>query len=469
MRKIPVFFSALLILAAFLPFSSCQRENVHTVYAITAEYAPAERTLSADMSVAYVNQTENVKEELFFLLYPNAFQEGTTPPVSPMRAPAAYYDGESYGKLEILSVDGGTYSVDGTCLCIFLDEPLYPKEEVQISMTFQTVLPKVNHRFGVGETCVNLAHFYPLLTEEGYCDVPPVGDPFVSECSDYEVSLTLPEEYSLACGGEAQTIAQTGKKTYHILSENVRDFAVVFGEGLSCSEMQVSGVTVEYWAKDEGEEGLRAAVDALAFFSRTFGQYPYEKYVVVRTDLDEGGMEYPALSMVSSALHPSEVPTVTVHETAHQWWYSAVGSNQVEEAWMDEGLAEYSTALFFDAHPTYGLGREEYVSRAERAYRAYYSVKTQLLQGADTSMRRPLSSFSNGYEYVNLAYHKSTVLFDRVRLCVGDGKFYSALKDYYREFSGKIAAAEDLIACFHRAFGHVEELFSSFLDGKCVV
>ena len=36
--------------------------------------------------------------------------------------------------------------------------------------------------------------------------------------------------------------------------------------------------------------------------------------------------------------------SVTVHEAGHQFWYGLVGTNEFEEAWLDEGLNDYHEA-----------------------------------------------------------------------------------------------------------------------------
>ena len=36
------------------------------------------------------------------------------------------------------------------------------------------------------------------------------------------------------------------------------------------------------------------------------------------------------------------------HETAHQWWYSVIGNDEINEPWLDEALTEYSTILYFE-------------------------------------------------------------------------------------------------------------------------
>jgi aminopeptidase N len=60
-------------------------------------------------------------------------------------------------------------------------------------------------------------------------------------------------------------------------------------------------------------------------------------------------MEYPTLFTAGTAWLVPDVVTasspeeVTVHEAGHQWWYGIVGSNEVESAWIDEGITTYAT------------------------------------------------------------------------------------------------------------------------------
>jgi hypothetical protein len=67
-------------------------------------------------------------------------------------------------------------------------------------------------------------------------------------------------------------------------------------------------------------------------------------------------MEYPTLFTAGTRwLSPrlvSRPEGVTVHEAGHQFWYGIVGNNEFEDAWMDEGFNQFSTARALAASNT---------------------------------------------------------------------------------------------------------------------
>ena len=203
----------------------------------------------------------------------------------------------------------------------------------------------------------------------------------------------------------------------------------------------------------------------LTYYSDTFGAYPYPTYSAVQTGFAVGGMEYPALVMLGDHITGTDYDYTLVHETAHQWWYAAVGNNQLENAWQDEGLAEFSAALFFEDHAEYGLKYASLKDSAERAYRALYTVQSQIFGEADTAMNKKLGEYLSEYQYVVLSYDKGFLLFDTLRESMGEKKFMGCLRRYFRENSGKLARTDDLIGSFAGAEGVIR----SFIDGTAVL
>lgn len=105
-----------------------------------------------------------------------------------------------------------------------------------------------------------------------------------------------------------------------------------------------------------GQEDRHFAATAatLRLFGDWFGPYPYDHITIVDPAYQSrsGGMEYPTLLTAGTRwLAPRDVASpesVTVHETGHQFWHGIVGTNEVEHAWMDEGLTTFGTARVLD-------------------------------------------------------------------------------------------------------------------------
>ena len=120
--------------------AGCSGEQERSRYAMTLEYFPETRTLEGEMTADIVNTSDTARETLLFQLWANAYREGAEyRPVSDLFAPAAYYDGASYGGIVVSDVAGAAgfrvAGEDENILEVSLREPLYPDERVSLSMT----------------------------------------------------------------------------------------------------------------------------------------------------------------------------------------------------------------------------------------------------------------------------------------------------------------------------------------------
>ncbi len=487
MRKIFCLALTGAVLVSALTLTACEKHScARSHYTIQGEYLSETHTLSAEMTVEVPNMSETELSELKFQLWGNAYREGAKyAPISDRLHSIAYYGGKkSYGEMEIKGISGAeSFSVGGedeNILSLKLSSPLAPGECATVTVKYDVELAEINHRLGVTVSTVNLANFYPTLCElgkDGFREYvyASSGDPFVSAVSDYDVTLTVPQSYTIAAGFAVEELADDNaddmKRAYHVSAEGVRDVAFVLSEKFNLLTEQVGDTEVAYyyfWDTDP-EATLKTAAESLAYYGSLFGQYDRARYTVAETNLAFAGMEYPAFTMLSAGTSGTERARAVAHETAHQWWYAKVGSNQFDDAWQDEGLAEYSAALFFGEHPDYGLTYEDLIAASERSYRAFFSVYSQVHGEANTVMHRPLTEFSGDYEYRNIAYDKGVILFDRIREVIGSKKLVGALKRYADTYGGTIATPQDLIGSFSKSGANVSALFDSFLDGKCVI
>ena len=332
-------------------------------------------------------------------------------------------------------------------------------------------------RTGINDDTVNLANFYPVLcgVENGAfyeCNYYANGDPFFSDTADYRVTFTRDKDLVVAASGELVSETESnGKLTSRYTINSARSFAFVLSEKFKVISDEIDGSEILYYYYDDAsaEESLATACSALEFFGDEWGRYPYKSYSVVQTPFVQGGMEFTALSYICADLESAAYKEVIIHETAHQWWQTVVGNNEITHPFIDEGLAEYSVVLFYEAHPEYGFTRDSLIKSAEQTYKLFCSVYAKVVGNLDTTMTRSVPEYSSEYEYVNLAYVKACIMFDYLRQTVGDDLFFAGLKRFYDENAFKIATPESLIGAFERAGANSNGFFESFLNGKAII
>lgn len=466
--------------------SDDEQENSH--YQMTLSYDAQTHQLSGQMVATFFNSYDNMFTSLQMHLYPNAFRQGATASVvSSNNYDKAYPNGESFGNIEIASVtkDGSplSFEVEGSdqnILRIDLGQELYPDEKISFSVDFTTTLANINHRLGYGENTINFGNFYPIFAvyESGKGFSTSLyhsnGDPFYSECADYDVTISYPSSMQIASSGNFISSTERGDTTSSQFSgKNIRDFCFVLSSKFSHASTKVGSTIVNYYgytSDKDIDKNLQTAKDAMQTFNKLFGDYPYQQVSVVKSNFVHGGMEYPNLVLISDDLDAADIGYVIIHELAHQWWYGVVGNDEYNHAWLDEGLTEFSTLLFYKENPSYGNDFDQMIDATQQSYKTFVRAYTSVQGSVDTSMERALCDFATEPEYVQCTYVKGVLMFNSVYETVGQRKFLKALRDYYEDFAFKNATPADMIASFSHSTGYdLEGYFNSFLSGDVII
>ena len=338
------------------------------------------------------------------------------------------------------------------------------------------MLPNITHRFGVGENSINISNFYPIVSvyENGEYDMDSYhynGDPFYSDFANYYVTITTPKNYTLASSGnvlDCKTMDST--KTYSIEGLGIRDFAFVMSDTYSVKSSSVNGINVNYYYYNNSypDKCLETSVKAVTTFEELFGKYPYKTLNVCEASFVHGGMEYPNLVYISDAiLDEKDCLNVIVHEIAHQWWYGMVGNDEYKYGWLDEGLTEYSTLLFYEKNPDYGVDTNLLIKNQTNSYVTFIEVYKNVFESVDTSMNRSLNEFGTEYEYVYIAYVKGMLFFNDLRALVKDAKFFTALKNYFNDHMFSFATPDSMLASFEQSTNlSLKDYFASWINGN---
>lgn len=482
-----------IFLLALLPlvfmFAGCKQDEVLstsknlTTYNIDVTLND-NKTLTCNQTVVYKNNTGTSLNNIMFHLYPQSFRLGATSSVvSSLNYKKCYYNGDSYGSLEITKqmVDGNTSTIeicgnDQDIANVTLDTTLSPNESVEIYFEYTVIMPNINHRFGYGDDTINIANFYPIacMYENGEFIIDSYhynGDPFYSDVANYNVNLTANKDLTLATSGTITSeVESEDTKSYSINALTIRDFAMVLSDKFQVVSDNVGSTTINYYyySNKYPNEAIKASTDAVSTFNRLFGQYPYSTLSIVESDFVHGGMEYPNLVLISDMVDvQSDYINVIVHEIAHQWWYGIVGNNEFNYGWLDEGLTEYSTVLFYEENPPYNVDTKELIKNTTNSFVTFVDVYTKVFSTVDTTMNRKLNEYSNESEYVYIAYVKGMLIFDNIKELIGKDKFLKCLQTYFEDNKFKIATPDSMIESFNSASKcNLREIFESWINGK---
>lgn len=493
MKKFFCFIFCVVFAGLSLTFISCSSSEIDkvsknlTTYAIDAKLDDEKKEISATQTVIFYNNTGEDLDEISFHLYPRAFREDAEiKPYTALTMATCFPNGLSYGDIKVISVKVNgdiklfeTVGEDEDILKVNLGFKLTNKKTVQIVIEFVLTIPNSTHRFGYYNGNINLGNWYPIVCnfENGEFDMTPyyaTGDPFCSEIANYSVSLTYPSSYQICSTGKLAFKNNGNSTTAKAEAKAVRDFAMCLSNVSSIVTQNVGGVQVNYMGYTEDDDlsdNLKISSKALEYFGSAFGKYPYSTLSVVKTPFVYGGMEYPNIVYISDSIdEEAEFKKVIVHEIAHQWWYATVGNNEINEAWLDESLAEYSSALFFKNNEEFGVTYDEFVGDALSSYLLYVDVVETIRGDINTKMNLKINEYQNDYEYSYMVYVKGVIMFDCLSDAVGENKLVAGLKKYYKDSKFKIATKEDFYSAFKSACHQdLDNFFEGFLNGTTII
>lgn len=409
-------------------------------YAITATLNVAERTLQGKMHLRFTNREQNPMYELYFRLYPNLPQYG--------------------GALRVAGVwSAGSplpfeYDRADTALKIPCTPPMNPGQWADLDIAFHLTWPAVDEGwvlFGESAGFLSLPYFYPTLAVHNgqgwHLDIPPAfADASFSEAAFYDVWLTLPTSLPLAGTGMQveERLQEGGIKQVHWRAGPVREFVVLGHARYQELTREACGSRIHSYFLPEdraaGQSALDYAASALCVYSDAYGPYPFTVMTVAEAPLTYHGMEFSGLNLLGMDTyrsHRDELGYLAVHEVAHQWWYAQVGNGPYNCAWLDEGLAEYSSYTYYARV----YGREEAERLRVLRWEGPYTYARA--QGQDKVLAQPADQFLSQRLYESMVYAKAALFFDALRRAVGDDLYYAILQEYVRRFRFRIASPAD--------------------------
>lgn len=343
------------------------------------------------------------------------------------------------------------YELRNSAMFVPLSQPLPRGEQIVIGMDFTVAIPTEpggNYgAFALLDGILALAHFYPMIPaydDEGWNVeiAPTIGDVVYADSSYYLVRVNAPAGQTvLTSGRELDHQQQGGRVLTTFAAGPVRDFYIVSSDRFDKVSEKIGETTLNAYAPRElaaeNKQALRIAAAAFATYSKRVGDYPFTELDVVATPTLAGGIEYPGLVVVATAIYDSSNPffeAATAHEVGHQWFYSAVGNDQVDEPWLDESLTQYITLLYY---------QDAYGQRGYEGFRQSLTGRWERVDGSKIPIGLPVRDYSES-DYGAIVYGRGPLFFEALANKMSQKTFDAFLRDYYQTFKWDIATTDSL-------------------------
>jgi hypothetical protein len=368
-------------------------------------------------------------------------------------------------ELRQASVDGQEVAaqIDGSVLELPLSRPRTQGQTAEVALTFAIWPPNERGRLAATARGMALGNWFPIMAvHQGDWDrrqYVDLGDAFFSEVADYDLVLTTNQPASVVATGRR---VEEGERRVRYQASSVRDLAVAIATGYTVRSAAAGGVTVT--AATFGTERSQVYLERGAEFVRWLGEklapYPYPALVIADMDLapSYGGMEYPGFVMLSPL--PVEAPVagsnldrLLLHEIAHQWFYSLVGDDEIDDPWLDEAFAWYLIYAYYqDVRP-------------DLAPLVYRNVISGAGPGnVDASLSDYPPSGADALYYATV-YRRGARFLEELHDQLGEQRFWALLREHVAVHRNRIASPRAFLDRAQAAStGSLNPLFAKYFS-----
>lgn len=203
----------------------------------------------------------------------------------------------------------------------------------------------------------------------------------------------------------------------------------------------------------------------LEFYTNQYGAPLFGKRLVVAQVDDETLDTYsgPGIIFLGSRMFDSTRPVPEERlqrEVAYQWWGQTVGLKSFDDAWLSQGLAEWSAFAFRESRLSGGALD---LAQREEQERALTFEQTASIA------RAPSALDDQSAAYQSIVFYKGAMVFRMLRETIGEEKFDALLREFLQQYRGKNASIDDFEKLTTQAAAEsMRYFFAQWIEGTGV-
>ncbi len=490
-----------------LPTANCQLTSYwqqQVNYKIDVTLNNVDNTLDGFVKMEYYNNSPDTLHFIWIHVWPNAFKNDKTAFTDQTleNGSTQFYfsnaDKRGYINRLDFKVNSEVAKIEDhpqhqDIIKLILPKPIAPNSNAKIETPFHVKLPYNFSRGGHIDQAYNITQWYPkpaVYDRKGWHPMPYLDQgEFYAEFGNFEVQITLPDNYVVAATGDLQNESEIQwlknkkpftrepkpkkqplqkkaeeenevpssrkTKTIQYKQNNVVDFAwfadktwSVKTDTLKLPSGKIITANAFYYSEnaDTWRNSIAMIKRAILTKSKWLGEYPYNVVSVVDGG-NGGGMEYPTITLLEDGGSEKALDFVINHEVGHNWFQAILGTNERKHPWMDEGMNTYYDNRY--ALQQYGNTNIDFF-QTKSAFlnnRLPDDIQHTLLQTViGVKKDQPIETVSEKFNILNynmIAYVKTGDWMKLLEDELGKEVFDRAMQEYYRRWQFKHPYPED--------------------------
>lgn len=270
---------------------------------------------------------------------------------------------------------------------------------------------------------------------------------YAADRATSDITLVVPAGVQVAGTSDDPVSAQPSPKEGAVRFHFVHRQPVLIGNFAAGQyinrNLRFGNYEIQFYAKPGSEARINSYAElmghVLEFYSKQYGAPLFGSRLVVAQVDDDSLDTYsgPGIIFLASRLFDSSraLPEEKLQrEVAYQWWGQTVGLKSFDDAWLSQGLAEWSAFAFRESNLTGGSLEGAQREQQERALTFEQTASIARAPGA-------LDDQSAAYQ--SIIFHKGAMVFRMLRETLGAEKFDRLLRTFLDQYRGKNASIDD--------------------------
>ncbi len=292
-------------------------------------------------------------------------------------------------------------------------------------------------------------------TDDGYLMYAARWFPFHDYAADKatsDITITLPGTFQVV-GHSDVPIAKAGGKYRFVRNQPGLVGNFTYGRYAN-KTLRYADYQLDFYTKAGNEQIVTAYGEtlgkALEYYTKRFGTPEMGKKLII-AQIDDESLEYysqEGMLFLANRLF-NEARDITKErlqrEAAYQWWGLSVGLKTFDDAWLSQGLAEYSA---------FSLRESQLDGPRLDSLRRELLEKSLTFEQTASLARTPASLDDQSVAYQYIMYGKGAFVYKLLRDTMGEQKFDQLLKSLLQKYRGKNISIFDF------------EKLASEIDGK---